>query len=219
MVGQISIGPTNLSSTESTATVVLSPDTESDSPISASTISSTTAEPPMPTNSDTTDFEHPQTTTILSTSMIAIPMTEQQEDETTLATIVFSTGISVALIAAAIGGVAGSLLVFILALTVLILLLALVWITKKHKRVAANKAQYDMDHRQEPQPEGSGQREEQHGDDEDTEMKSNDAYVSTTHLVLTTDNVAYGQATPQMTTADNVACGRIGSVVHEYDYI
>ena len=105
----------------------------------------------MPTNSDTTDFEHPQTTTILSTSMIAIPTTEQQEDETTMATIVSSTGISVALVAAVIGGVAGSLFVFILTLTVLLLLLALVWITKKHKRVVVNKAQSDMNHRQEPQ--------------------------------------------------------------------
>ena len=140
-----------------------------------------------------------------------------------MATIVSSTGIGVALIAAVVGGVAGSLLVFILTLTVLLLLLALVWITKKHKRVAVNKAQYDMDHRQEPQPEGSGRREEQHGNDEDTEMKSNEAYVSTSHLVLTADNalhyVAYGQATPQMTTVDNVAYGQIGSVVHEYDDI
>ena len=52
-------------------------------------------------------------------------------------------------------------------------------------------------------------------------MKSNEAYVSTTHLVLTTDNVAYGQATPQMTTEDNVAYGQIGSadLVHEYEYV
>ena len=50
-------------------------------------------------------------------------------------------------------------------------------------------------------------------------MKSNDAYVSATHQILTTDNVAYGQATPQMTTVDNVAYGQIGSVVHEYDYV
>ena len=159
----------------------------------------------MPTDSDTTDFEHPQTTIILSISMIAIPTTEQQEDETTMATIV-STGVSVALIAAVIGGVAGSLLVFISTLTVLLLLFALVWITRKHKTVAANKAQYHMDDHQEPQLEGSGQREEQHQDDEDTEMKSNDAYVSATYQILeTTNNVAYGQATPQMTTEDNIA--------------
>ena len=81
-----------------------------------------------------------------------------------------------------IGGVAGSLLVFVLTLTILLLLFALVWITKKHKRVAANKVQYSLpNHHREPQLEGREQREEQHGDDEDTEMKSNDAYVSATH--------------------------------------
>ena len=92
MNDQTSIGSTNLSSTESTALTVVSPDTES--PISAATISSTTTEPPMPTDSDTwTDFEHPQTT-ILSTSMIAIQTTGQQEShETTMATIISSTGV------------------------------------------------------------------------------------------------------------------------------
>ena len=86
--------------------------------------------------------------------------TEQQENhETTVATIVSSTGVSVALIAAVIGGVAGSLLVFILTF-VLLLLLALMWMTKKHdKRVAANKAQYSLpNHHQEPQLEGREQR-------------------------------------------------------------
>ena len=157
----------------------------------------------MPIDSD---FEQPQAT--ISTSMTAIPTTEQQEShETTAATIVSSTGVSVALIATVIGGVASSLLVFMLAL-VLLLLLALVWITRKHKRVAANKAQYNLDHYQEPQLEG---REEQHRDNEacDMGMKSNDAYVSATHQILTTYNVAYGQATPQMPTVDNVAYGQI----------
>ena len=79
-----------------------------------------------------------------------------------------------------------------------------------------NKAQYHLDHHQEPQLEGSEQMsEEQHQDDGDMEM--NDAYISSTQI-LTTDNIAYYQATPhaRMLTVDIVA----GSVADEYyDYI
>ena len=39
------------------------------------------------------------------------------------------------------------------------------------------------------------------------ELKSNEAYGSTTHYVPTEDSVAYGQTVPQIPTEDNVAYG------------
>ena len=153
----------------------------------------------------------------MSTSMIQdLPTTTEQQDrdhETTMTTTMSNTGASVALIAALIGGVAGALL-FVFVSTLIPLLLVLVWMIKKHKlRIAVNKAQYHLDHHQEPQLEGSEQMsEEQHQDDGDMEM--NDAYISSTQI-LTTDNVAYHcQATPhaRMLTVDIVAD-------EYYDYI
>ena len=185
-------------------------------PVSASS----TPEPPMPTDSDTTDFE------TTSTSMSDIPTTEQHENhETTMITIASGEGVSVGLLAAVIGGVAGSLLVFILSLVLLLLLVPrLVWRMKKYKlRIAANNARYNHNRDQEPQLEGSKRLgEEQRRGDEDMMMEVNDAYISnTTQQILTEDNVAYGQATShgRMHTVDNVAYGQLGSVVDEYDYI
>ena len=102
-------------------------------------------------------------------------------------------------------GAAGSLCLF---LALLLSSLALVWIKKKHKRTATNKAQYTvrLGHRQR---EKSEQREEvEHQGDEAMEMKSNGAYICTTQQIPTEDNVAYGQATPQISTVDNVAYGQ-----------
>ena len=80
---------------------------------------------------------------------------------------------------------------FMLAV-VLFLLLALVWIKRKHKRVATDEAQYNLDHQL---PERSVQREtiqQQQAEDEGMEirMKNNDAYISTTLQITTEDNVA-----------------------------
>ena len=99
-----------------------------------------------------------------------------------------SPGVSVALIGAVIGGVAGALLV--LAFLLLLLALALVWMTKKCKRAA------NFLHQQE-QPEGKEQRkavhqQQQHQYDEAIKMKSNDAYISTTRQIPIEDNRAYG---------------------------
>ena len=110
--------------------------------------------------------------------------------------------VSVALIGAVIGGVAGSLLMLAFFL---LLLLALVWMTKKYKRAA------NLLHQQE-QPEGKEQREaiyiQQYQETDDaTEMKSNDAYISTTQQIPMADNVAYGQIESDQ------------DVINEYDYI
>ncbi len=107
---------------------------------------------------------------------------------TVIASIVSNSRLNVVLIGAVIGGVAGSLLV----LTVLLLLLALVWMTKKK---AARETQYNLDHRR-TQSDVIEQRvavQQEHQDDEAMEMKNNDAYVSTTQQIPTEDNVAYGQ--------------------------
>ena len=116
----------------------------------------------MPAASGTTDFEQPRTA--MSTSVIqgTVPTTEQQDSrETTMMTInkvnLSNTGASVALITVLIGGVAGALL-FVFISTLIPLSLVLVWMIKKHKlRIAVNKAQYHLDHHQEPQLEGSEQ--------------------------------------------------------------
>ena len=125
---------------------------------------------------------------------ITLPITEKQENENTTAT------------GAVIGGVAGSLLVLALFL---LLLLALVLMTRKYKR--AVNLLHEQKH-----PEGKEQREathrveQQHQDNEDMEMKSNDAYISTTHQIPTEDNVAYAKIECDHTTS-NDQC--------EYDYI
>ena len=110
-----------------------------------------------------------------------------------------------ALIGAVIGGVTGSLLV----LAVLLLLLALVWMSKKYRRTA------NLLHQQE-RPEKGSRREAiqqiQHQElgDEAMEMNNNDAYVSTTQQIPTEENVAYGQVESD--------CNLINDQC-EYDYI
>ena len=62
---------------------------------------------------------------------------EQLQTIMTALAPVNNPGLSVAIIGAVVGGLAGLLFVFMLAL-VLFLSLTLVWIKKKHKRVAVN---------------------------------------------------------------------------------
>ena len=113
---------------------------------------------------------------------------------TMLMTFASNPGVSVALIKPVIGGVAGAL--FVLAF--LLLLLALVWMTKIKCKRAMRETQYNLDHQQ-PQSEIIEQREtiqhaqEKHQEDEAMNMKSNDTYISTTHQISTEINVAYGQ--------------------------
>ena len=123
---------------------------------------------------------------------------------TMLMTIASNPGVSVALIGAVIGGVAGASLVLVL----LLLLLALVWMTKKYKRAANFLHQLE-------QPEGKEQRkavhqQQQHQYDEAMEMKNNGAYISTIRQVPTEDNVAYCQIESDH-NLDSDQC--------EYDYI
>ena len=100
-------------------------------------------------------------------------------------------GVSVTPIGAVTGGVAGSPL---LVLALFLLVLALIWMTKKYKRAVS--LLHEQKH-----PEGKEQREtihqveqqHQYRYDEDMEMKSNDAYISTTRQIPTEDNIAYGQ--------------------------
>ena len=215
-------GSTSLSSTESTTTLV-SLSTGLVASVRTTTISST-PEPPMPTDSDITDFEP------TSNSMSGTPTSTELHGnhETTTTTIASGEGGSAGLLAAVIGGVAGSLLVFVLLSLVLLLLLVLVWRTKKYKlRIAANNARCNHNHDQEPQLEGSKRLgEEQRRGDEVMMMEVNDAYISNTQQILTADNVAYGQQqhqgdeaiemnsnnshipTRQISTEDNVAYGR-----------
>ena len=145
---------------------------------------------------------------VFESTMTSVPITGQQENETTMETITSITfnspGVSVTLVL--IGVVVGSLLVLVV---ILISLLALVWMIKKYKR-SVSEAQCNLHHQQKLELEGSEQREEthqqqQHQGDEVMEMKSNDAYISNTRQIITKDNVAYGQITPQIPTEDNVA--------------
>ena len=150
----------------------------------------------MPTNTGSTNS--------MSTIQEFSQSTGQQENDTTMATITSNAGISVALIGAVVGGVAGSLLMLALVL----LLLALVWMTRKYKR-AVSEAQCNLHHHEKVKLEESEQREathqQQHQGDEVMEMKSNDAYISNTRQIPTEDNVAYSQTTPKIPTEDNVA--------------
>ena len=140
--------------------------------------------------------------------MTNVQITEKQENETTTAFIApHNPRVSLVLIGAVIGGVVGSLLV----LALLFLLLAPFWMTKKCRRAV------DPLHQQE-QPEKSDQREAiqqiQHQEvgDEAMEMKSNDAYISTTrHNIPTEENVAYGL---QVENDYNLISDQL-----EYDYI
>ena len=129
-------------------------------------MSTTSPDPPIPTARVDSGATASQTTTTVSISTLA---------------------------AVIIGGVAGSLLVF--ALAFILLLLALLWRIRKNKlkRAAApNKTQFNQ--KSQPVEERELQRNEPRDGDED--MVMNVAYISSTHQILTTDNVAYDQASP-----------------------
>ncbi len=136
--------------------------------------------------------------------------TEVTCQKTTSSVTPANAGISIVLIAAVIGGVAGSIFVF-----VLVLLLALLCKYKRHNvsKVKCN----DQPHQQSTQLEESEwmktihvQQLEGEGD-QSIMMNNNCAYNTFEHQIPTVNNVAYGQI--------QSSCYRPNTAQYEYEYV
>ena len=122
---------------------------------------------------------------------------------TALASDSVSTSGSRLILAGALGGgIAGALLLILLLLaTIISCCLSRKSKVISHSGPLAQQGDSDV----------TGKRSTQHIIQSDQnlmfELKSNEAYDSTTHYIPTEDNVAYGQTAPQIPTEDNVAYG------------